>query len=209
MTGLGNRLPSSQKGRLTCKKKNRCEEQLKNGTLRPRTKIYFSALLVADLVQDFSALLVADLVQDLGQDQVAGLVLDLGLPTVNDWIHPLTIRGFPDMDTIAVTGVPASILPVLLALNLAFPATVGFIVRNTFQAGAGWTCRRPTRAEYDAPLAIPRTGATGMTKLHAPPEPTKQKEIEMIAITNGTAHTTQLAGVIHESKQRQDDEIPV
>ena len=42
MVNLGNRLPRSQKGRLTrkCKKKNTCEEQLRHGTIHIGSDVF-------------------------------------------------------------------------------------------------------------------------------------------------------------------------
>ena len=99
MVNLGNRLPRSQKGRLTCKcKKNRCnEEQLKNGTLPPGTKVYFNGEYLAAAVESGET-----------------------VPDYEDWIKPLTIVAFnPDPPgdgdmpgegevVVAITGLPAS-----------------------------------------------------------------------------------------------------
>lgn len=56
MVNLGNRLPRSQKGRLTCKcKKNKCEQQLRNGTLPNGSTVYLSIKGSVEVARGFQA----------------------------------------------------------------------------------------------------------------------------------------------------------
>ena len=134
MTGLGNRLPASQKGRLTCKckKKNRCEEQLKNGTLRPGTKVYFNAAAIESYDGLGDPILIAE------------------------WIQPLTITGFTTItESMPTAGTPVENL--LYAHVCGVPPALAPMLGMLGRGGGCaelppflLSCRRLTPAEYDA-----------------------------------------------------------